>query len=56
RYIPFILSVDHSFSMAMNGISCHLDKVSSRIEDNPSSFPATISSSVKKPNKYFSLE
>ncbi|CAI2202166.1 8879_t:CDS:1, partial [Funneliformis geosporum] len=44
QYVSFILSVDPLFSMAMNGITCHLDKVFLRIEDNPSSFSDTISS------------
>ncbi|CAI2196676.1 20042_t:CDS:1, partial [Funneliformis geosporum] len=56
RYIPFILSVDPSFSITMNGISCYLDKAFSSIGVNLSSFPATILSSVEKSNKYFLAE
>ncbi|CAI2192225.1 9544_t:CDS:1, partial [Funneliformis geosporum] len=47
---------DPSFSMAMNGIFSQLDRASLRFEVNPSSFPATISSSVEMSVKYFSPE
>ncbi|CAI2201892.1 3393_t:CDS:1, partial [Funneliformis geosporum] len=40
----------------INGISYHLDKAFLSIRVNPSSFPATISSSVEKSNKFFSPE
>ncbi|CAI2183286.1 9794_t:CDS:2 [Funneliformis geosporum] len=53
RNIPFIFSVDPSLSMVMNGISWQLDRVSSRIMVNSSSFFRTISSSVWMSDKFF---